>query len=471
MSIELENTCYDLIVIGSGAGTKLVRPVSALGKKVAIVDKGPLGGTCLNFGCIPSKMLIHPADLISNLQEAHKFFIELPTAKVDSQKLLQDVFSCIERESKSIEPLYQQDPNIDLFQGHASFISPHHIEVEGRVLTAPKIIIAAGAEPSIPKDITGIQDTPFWTYKDFMRTKSLPKSVVVIGGGFIAVELGYFLSQMGVDVTFVVRNSLLSQQDRQVQKEFEEQFCRRQNVYLHTKVQAVSYQDDRGFMLDLAGPNGEYKKIETQALLLATGIEPCTKNMGLEKAGIELDKRGFIQVDQYLQTTCKGVYALGDCIGRYFFRHSANYEGQWLFDHLFVTQKNEGISYPYMPHAVFSHPQLATVGASEEELIQKGIEFFVGFNAYKDSAMGMALKSEYGFVKLLFAKKSGKLLGAHIIGPEASNMIHIAIAMMHMGATCQDMVDMIYVHPALPEIMRNAARKAWATCSALSENS
>ena len=195
-------------------------------------------------------------------------------------------------------------------------------------------------------------------------------------------------------------------------------------------------------------------------MLIATGITPNTDTLDLINTDIELAPGNFIRTNDHLETNIKGIYALGDCNGRYFFRHSVNFEGEYLFDQIFNNKPRAPIVYPPVPHAVFTDPQVAGVGMTEEQLIKGNVPYVIGLNHYKNSAMGMALLSESGFCKILFCKKSKKILGAHIIGAEASNMIHMLIAMMNMNGTLDDLLRMIYIHPALPEIVRNAARKA-----------
>ncbi|EMY06963.1 pyridine nucleotide-disulfide oxidoreductase, dimerization domain protein, partial [Leptospira interrogans str. 2002000626] len=200
--------------------------------------------------------------------------------------------------------------------------------------------------------------------------------------------------------------------------------------------------------------------LQSEALLVATGIRPNTDLLNLQNTNIQTDKNGYIVVNEYLETTSPGVYALGDITGKYFYRHSVNFEGEFLFRTLYQEKKRTPIEYPPVPHAVFTHPQIAKVGKTEEELIQEGIDYVAAKNSYSASATGMARLSDSGFVKILIDKKSKKVLGAHVIGDEASNLIHLFILLMTMKGTLDDLLKMIYVHPALPEIARNAARKA-----------
>ncbi|RHX90578.1 dihydrolipoyl dehydrogenase [Leptospira stimsonii] len=449
---------YDIIVIGTGGGTKLVTPPSKLGYKVAVIEKETPGGTCLNRGCIPSKMLIYPAEILTLAKHSEKFQITFPEKPVvDFKTLVERISKTVDEESASILPAYDKNPNIDYIQGNAQFVSDRVIRVNGEELTAERIFIAAGARPSLP-NIPGLEGTPYMTSREALRRTELPKSLIVIGGGFIALELGFAYSAFGSDVTFLVRNRMLKNEDADIVDEFERVFTKEQKVLLHSNIQKVEYKENR-FFLDVT-IDGKEIRLESEALLVATGIKPNSDLLGLTNTNIRTDENGYIQVNEYLETTAPGVYALGDIIGRYFYRHSVNFEGEFLFRTLYQEKKRTPIEYPPVPHAVFTHPQVAKVGKSEEELKALGIDYIAAKNPYSSSATGMARLSDSGFIKILVEKKTRKVLGAHAIGDEASNVIHLFILLMTMNGTIDDLLKMIYIHPALPEIARNAARKA-----------
>ncbi|MDO8580537.1 MAG: dihydrolipoyl dehydrogenase [Candidatus Omnitrophota bacterium] len=450
---------YDVIVIGSGGGAKITSPAARLGLKVACIEKDQLGGTCLNRGCIPSKMLIHPADVASEIKEAKKFDIHHdPNFRVDFAKLITRISSTVDADSASIEAGYSKNPNIDYYRGQARFAADKVVQVNGEALTADKIFIAVGTRPQIPQ-IEGLEGTPYMTSTDALRNTKLPKKMIVLGGGYIAVELGYAYAALGCEVHFLVRSKLLRREDGQVSDEFNRVFAQNHHVHYGAVPTKVKYQNGI-FTLTCQDKDGG-KEISADALLVATGIVPNTDTLGLEATNIKVSEKGFIVVDDYLETTVPGVWSMGDCIGRYFYRHSVNFEGEYLFRTIFEDKTNgrEPIQYPPVPHAIFTRPQVAGVGKTEEQLKAEGVDYAVGVNPYAKSAMGMALLSDHGFCKILIERKTKRILGAHIIGPEASDMIHIIIAFMNKDGTLDDLLRMIYIHPALPEIVRNAARK------------
>jgi len=451
---------YDVIVIGSGGGTKISTPASIMGYKTAIVEEWKLGGTCLNRGCIPSKMLIHPANVAFSIKESGKFGIKVnKNFNVDFSSLVKRISKVIDADSTSIERSYKSAKNLDFYPYHARFISDKVIEVNNKKITAKKIFIATGVKPNIPP-IEGLKGTPFMTSTEALRNRKLPKRLIVIGGGYIACELGHAYSALGSDVHFILRKDLfLAREDEEVSREFTRVFKKLHPTYIEFSPVKVSYKNKR-FVVSMVHKNGKKKDLVGDALLVATGVKPNTPNLGLENTKIKIDKRGFIQANKFMETSVKNVYAIGDVVGNYMFRHSVNFEGEFLFNTLFVNKKRKPMKYPPMPYAVFTHPEIGAVGPTEEQLKEKGIKYVKGVNPYKASAQGMARLPDHGFVKLIFNKKSRKLISARIIGEEAATMVHHLIYVITFGATVDTLLEMIYIHPALPEIVRNAVRKA-----------
>lgn len=459
---------YDVAVIGAGAGAKISTPSSKLGLKVALCEKNRLGGTCLNRGCIPSKMLIHPADVACQTMEADLYDINAEIKSVDWNKLVTRVAKEIDEESFSINPNIEANPNIDWYKDAVKFVGKKLLKSGDTVFTADKIFIAAGARPAIPA-IPGLKDTPFMTSEEALRCYEQPKDMVVIGGGYISTELAHFYSALGTKVHMFVRSKFLSHEDSEVREEFTRMFKRHPNitVYMKSKMESVHYDKDRKQFSTSFKRDGseEVETIRTDQCMVVTGVTPNSDTLDLEKSGIETKKGGFVKVDPYLRTTCDGVWAYGDIAGNYLFRHSANFEGEYLMETVIRKDESEGpypIDYTGMPHAVFSYPQVAGVGATEDELMEKGVEYVKGVNKYQWSAMGMALRSSEigGIVKLLICKKTRRILGCHIVGEQASVLVHQVIPLMRLNGKLEDLLYMVTVHPALSELVRNAARRA-----------
>lgn len=458
---------FDIIVIGSGGGTKLVSPAANIGLKVAIVEEDALGGTCLNRGCIPSKMLIHPSDLIRETERAaEKFELGLEFSfRPDFPALVNRVSESVDSDSSKIEPFYEKHPNITLFKGHGEFLSNRIVQVGDEKLVGDRIFIATGSRPKIP-NIPGLEGTPYMTSKEALRNTMLPERLIVIGGGYIAVELGHVYSAMGSEVHMIVRSEMIRHSDQDIREEFTQEYGKHQTLHFGSP-EKVSF-DNGVFSVQISGKNGP-ETIEGDALLVAAGIVPNSDKLGLDKTDVNVKPNGFINVDNFLKTDAEGIYALGDVIGNYLFRHSVNFEGEYLFRTLYSDPVEEALEYAPVPYAVFTHPQIAGVGKTEDELRSEGTSYVVGNNPYIKSAMGSARLSDSGFVKVLIDPETKKLLGAHIIGDEASNMVHMFVLAMTVGATLDDLLHMIYVHPALPEIARNACRNARAKLAKLSD--
>jgi dihydrolipoamide dehydrogenase len=445
---------YDIIVIGTGAGTKLVQPVAKLGFKVAVIEKDFPGGTCLNRGCIPSKMLIYPTELIAHIHNINKFNIQIESGfKVDFSSITKRIRATITEETDSIPPIYEKNPNVDYYHGKAEFISPYEIRVQGNILSSQKIILGVGARPFVP-DIPGLSNTPYWTSTEALFAETLPKSILVLGAGFIGCELGSAYALYGSKVTLIARTKVLSNTDSEIQKEFLSIFSKYVDAKEETTIQKVEFKDNlfHSYLSDGT-------VVITEKFLVASGVTSNADTLNLSLTSVELDSRGYIKTNEFLETTQKGIYALGDVRGEYFFRHSANFEGEYLFESLFQSKSPIPIKIPPVGGAVFSHPQVASVGKTEEDLIREKIPYKKGVNAYKSSAMGMARLSEYGMVKVLAKAGSGELLGVHIVGEEASNLIQMFIMAMSFKINATELLNMIFIHPALPEIGRNALRK------------
>jgi mycothione reductase len=456
---------YDLIVIGSGGGTKVSSPAAQLGYKVAIIEKGRLGGTCLNRGCIPSKMLIYPANVLTLMNDLKKFDIKVKVEGVNFGKIVKRVSATVDEQSDGIQRTYKNKniKSLDYYDGHARFVDNNTVEVNGKKIKGKKILIATGARPLIPK-IEGLEGTPYMTSTEALRGTTLPKKMVVIGGGYIATELGHAYGSYGTDVHMLVRSEMVKLEDKDVREEFVKEFSKRYKVHYTSPIK-VEYQD-KEFIVHTQDNKGKKKVIKADALLVASGVVPNTDKLGIDNTNIKLSKKGFVKVDNYMKTTVPHVYAIGDCVGNYMFRHSVNFEGEYLFGQLYGKDKKSSIRYLPIPHAIFSYPEVAGVGVTEDELIAKGMkkdqDYVSVIHKYIGSGMGMARISEHGFVKMLFDTQNRRLLGCHIIGEEAATMVHQAIYALTFKATVDDLLKMVYIHPALPEVFRNAARKGKA---------
>ncbi len=442
---------FDVIVIGAGSGLEIASYASDKGLKTAIIESGPFGGTCLNRGCIPSKMLIHSADVAEEIRTAHLFGIEAEIKKINWKQIINRVNSVVDRSAKEIEQGNKTAKNITIYKTTAKFIGKKKLKVSTDILTADKIFICAGARPSIPS-IPGLQSVPYITSDQALRLQKQPKDLVIIGGGYIASELAHFFGALGTNVTIIQRgNILMNNEDSEIAKRFTEVYQRKFNVILNANTKNVN-KKGKDIIVEL-DVNGKRQSATGDTLLVATGRTPNTDILAVKATGVELNERGFVKVNQYLETSVPGIWAIGDIAGVYMFKHSANLEAEYAIQNAFG--KRIPVDYSAMPHAAFSSPQVAAVGMTEDELKQKNIPYLKATYDFKDTGYGKAIEDKDGFVKLLVSPKN-EILGCHIIGTDASILIHEVIIAMKAKLGVDGINSAVHIHPALSEVVQRA---------------
>jgi len=458
---------FDFLVIGSGSGLDVANVAANQGQSVAVVEKGPLGGTCLNRGCIPSKHLLYHADVLETIERADEFHIDATVDGVDFADIVREVNEEVEADSESIRSGLRSSSQHELFEGEGRFVDDRTVEVsggedDGARLRADTVLIAAGTRPSVPP-IDGTDDVEFLTSTEALQLETPPEHLVIVGGGYIAAELGHFFGTFGSEVTVVGRRpNLLPEADAEVAEAFTDRYADRFTV--HTGHAATAVSEDDGHVTVEARPyqygddgiveGADPVTVTGDELLVAAGRVPNTDTLNLDAAGVETDARGFVETDEYLRTTAEGVWALGDIVGEYLLKHSANHEARAVARNVFGNEP-EPVDYSAMPFAVFASPEVAGVGASESDLRAAEREYATNTYRYGDTARGDAMKAE-GFVKVLIDLE-GEILGCHVIGPEASSLIQeVVVAMKSGSGTVRDVREAVHVHPALPEVVQRA---------------
>lgn len=442
---------FDVLVVGSGAGLEVASFAAERGMSVALVEEGPLGGTCLNRGCIPSKMLIHSADVIETIRSSQKFGIKSKIEGIDFASIVKRVSEVVDTDSGNIEKAIRESGNPTLYKVRSKFIGPKQMQVGNEQIEANKVFIVGGTRPSTPS-IPGLETTPYLDSAKALRLEKQPEHLVVIGGGYIAAELVHFYGSLGTKITILVRrNRLLDNEDEEIADWFTKEFSKKYEILFNTEAEAVSYQDGK-FTIKLK--NEGNNTVTADQLLVATGRVPNTDILDVAKTGVEIDDKGFIKVNEYLEANVEGIWAFGDIIGILPFRHTANDQVGYSLRNAFTDKK-----VPFDPfaigHAVFSSPQVGGVGKTEQELKKEGIKYKVGRAELKDTGMGGALQ-ENGLAKVLTDETGQKILGVHIIGPQASVLIHEAIVAMKANGTVEAITNSVYLHPALPEWLQRA---------------
>ena len=432
---------FDLIIIGSGSGNAI--PDFLSDWKVAIVERGVFGGTCLNVGCIPSKMFVLPADVAEAARNGARLGIDSRVDGVDWPSIRDRVFGRIDPIAAGGRDYRATgSPNIELITGTARFIGDKEFDVDGRKITAPKVMLAVGARPVLPP-IEGLDSVRSHTSDTVMRLEQLPARLGIIGGGYIAVELGHVFSAYGSRVTLFNRsNHLVRNEDSEISQRFTEVFGRRVDLRLGQLPDRVEQRGD-----EIALISGDEELIVDE-LLVATGRTPNSDLVETAAGAVPTTDGGQVVVDDTMATSVEGVWAIGDVANSYQLKHLANAEAKVAFWNMAHPDDLHSVDYRAVPHAIFSDPQIAGVGLTEAEAMTAGHDFVVGRRDYGGTAYGWALEDSDSFAKVLIDRSDRQILGAHIIGPQAASIIQPLIQAMQFRQPADQVAnEVFYIHP------------------------
>ena len=448
---------FDVIVIGAGPGGYVAAIRCAqLGKKTVIIDKEWLGGVCLNVGCIPSKALLKNADVAHTLRErSREFGFTLENLQLDFAAAVKRSRQVSDRLTRGVAFLMKKN-NITVIMGEARLTSVNSVEVRGKdgnteVVTAHDIIIATGSQPFSIPGVT-IDGEKIVTYREAILQEKLPKSVLIIGAGAIGLEFATVWNSYGCEVTLVeMLPRIAPLEDEEVSAELTKAFTRRGIKCLaETRVLAVE-TTPQGVRVKVSGKDGE-SKIEAEQAMVAIGFRPNSLNLGLEDVGVELTERKLIKVDERMATTVPGIWAVGDVTGKFLLAHVASAQGIRCAEAVAGMQVKP-IDYNMVPRATYSHPQVASFGYTEAQARELGKPIKVGKFPFQPNGKALGLGDYGGFVKLITDEASGQILGAHLIGPEVSELLpELTLAQQH-GLTPADIALNIHAHPTLSEVL------------------
>ena len=447
---------FDLAIIGSGSGNSLVTPHFD-DKKVAVIESGTFGGTCLNVGCIPTKMFVYAAEVADTIRGAGRYGIEATVDKVDWPAIRDRVFGRIDPISEAGRDYRVQSANTTAYLGRARFTGERELAVtlpDGRTesLTADQVVIATGAHAVVPPVVTN-SGAPFHTSDTIMRIDALPEHLVILGGGFIAAEMAHIFAGLGSRVTVIARGEhLLRHLDEEISGRFTDLARLQWDVRTAVEVERIDPVGE-GVTLQLS----DGSSVAGDLLLVATGRAPSTVDLDLHVAGVERHVDGRVRVDDHGRTSVPGVWALGDVSSPYQLKHVANAEARVVAHNLEHPDDLRSLPHSFVPAAVFTSPQIATVGLTEQECLAGGVPHVVKVQEYGDTAYGWAMEDTTSICKVIADSETGQLLGAHLMGPQSSSLIQPILSAMATGTPAHVAArGQYWIHPALSEVVENA---------------
>ena len=437
---------FDLYVIGAGSGgVRAARFAAGFGAKVAVAESRYLGGTCVNVGCVPKKLLVYGAHYAEDFEQASAYGWTAGEASFDWATLIANK----DREINRLNGIYRNllvNSGVELHEGHARLTGPHEVEINGQRHTAKHILIATGGWPVIP-DIPGREHAISSNEAFFL--KDLPKRVIVVGGGYIAVEFAGIFHGMGAQASLLYRGELfLRGFDGAVRKHLAEELTRRGlDLQFNADIKSIEKLDDGSLRVELK----DGKTLITDCVFYATGRRPMLDNLGLETTGVTLDEKGFVEVNEKYETTEPSILAIGDVIGRVQLTPVALAEGMAVARRLFKPEQYRLVDYRMIPTAVFSLPNIGTVGLTEEQAREEGHEVEIFESRFRPMKLSLTECQERTLMKLVVDARTDKVLGCHMVGPDAGEIVQGLAIALKAGATKRDFDETIGVHPTAAE--------------------
>ena len=442
---------YDVVVIGAGSGLSLAHRALSDNLTVALVAREHLGGTCMNVGCVPSKTLLYVADTVIQIKGAGRLGVHAEITSMDFPSIMRRMREARKKGVDFVRGDLAGMGNLDFYEAEGRFIDEYTMEAGAEKIRGKKIFIASGARPAIPP-IKGLSDVPYLTNESLLELERLPESIVIIGGSYIGVEYAHFFAGMGAEVSVVEYNDrLVSFEEPEISELLEKSLEKRMKIYAgHEALSAA--RDSNGTSLTVRDRRtGEERSIRGQTVLIAAGRKSNADRLNLEKTGVTLTRTGFIEVNDYLETSKPGIWAIGDATGKGMFTHAADHE-MGIAWHNARHEDKRKMNFDAVPHAVFTVPQIASIGMTEAQASQ-GHEVLVGRAQYADTAQSDVRMESQGFAKAIVEKGTERILGFHIIGPDAAILIQEVVQVMTQKASYKAIIEAMHIFPAFTELI------------------
>jgi len=446
-----------ITVIGGGTGGYVAAIKAAqLGAEVNLIEKENIGGTCLNWGCIPTKALVYSAEKYSDIQEARRFGIEVDNVNLNMKRVIRNKDTIVKQLVGGVEFLLDKH-NVNVYKGTASLLDKNTVSVrmdEGReIIDTDYIILATGSKVK-KAPIKGIDMEGILTSRDILDLEELPESMAVIGGGVIGMEFAFIYASFGVDIKVVeYLDDILPGIDKEVTSEISK-VAKRSKIDITTGAQVKEIlKTDQGYQVNYLKDN-EQENINVEKVLVATGREPSFGSLDLEKIGVQKEDNA-IKVDDHMKTTVDNIYAAGDVTGKILLAHVASHQGVVAVEN--IMGKDKKMDYDAVPAAIFTKPEIATVGLTEEGVKEKGIDYSVGKFPFRANGKVKTMNKRNGFIKIISKKDDGEILGSSIIGVHATDLIHELTLAVNKNMKIEDIIETIHAHPTTSEVIHEAA--------------
>ena len=449
---------YDCIAIGTGSAMNIVEALlnSHPEKSIAVIDKDEPGGICLTRACIPSKLLVYPAEVLRQVEEARNHGIDVDIKGVDFKGIMERMRRTVSGEIAEIEESLKESEGIDYYRAVAEFTGPRSLQVGDAEISGDMILLCTGSRPKIP-EVQGLEETGYLTSDTVLDIQEPPERLIILGGGYVAAEYGHFFSAMGTKVTILGRNpQFLPGEEPEISAAARQKMAETMDIRTGLEVVQASRPDSGGVTIRARSrETGEETELEADALLVAAGRAPNTDLLRTDRAGLKTDDHGWLIVDERLETSIPNIWAFGDATGKHLFKHVANYESRVVYANA-VLGESVTAQYHAVPHAIFTCPEIAAVGLREAEAVDLlGQErVLVGMQPFSETARGQAMGLENCFLKVILEDSTYRILGAHIIGPQASILIQELITLMYTDDRSPAPIEEgMHIHPSLSEVV------------------